>query len=552
MYPHLFYQPIAKLPHPFHSSVSDTRDLELQPIDAIGAGHQTPASRQDSQTKMGTSADGDVETERDLRWRLDGPRASIRRAIEPGEVASELDSQATYTPHSSFHAIPLPSLLPITCLSLISHNMLPTFHMNNFKPWAPPTRKPFSPHKLPNPCSSGPQNLRRPKPYHNSFPITLPPSKHHLPARPPAEVCVHVSANSQRCTPLSSQFQPGEISTSEPNTYSENPKLGTPSPHGSALHVLCSDLQDDADIPIEPPSFRGDSAEDDLSSPSKSSSDDSLEEFIGLPNTQGDIPIDPVILASHEPWEDIGVQLSVPQADSLINSELACPYPDPPLISHSPPNYSRDSSERASGPNDDTQTSDHPRIHDHQLHPSQHDTGPDTSYPNCSRENYPVSGQSKSSKRKTQQSGGRARKRLRVPSVLPSMEDSFTALRSHFVSVPVGERLQFLSWLFEGALASCMSDSPLTTCDDRDARATSHSSAPHMIEPNRCDCRKAGGSSRKGMAWSREEVDLLLKLRKEEGRPWSQIARLFSEQYPGRSQGAIQVFWSTTLNKRAD
>ncbi|KAL4780204.1 hypothetical protein BJX76DRAFT_338559 [Aspergillus varians] len=199
--------------------------------------------------------------------------------------------------------------------------------MNNFKPWAPPTRKLFLPYKLPNSCSSGPQNPPCPKTYCNSFSITLPPPKHHLPARPPAEVCVHVSANSQWCTPLSSQFQPGEISTSEPNTYLENPKLGTPSPHRSALHVSDPD-PNDTDIPIEPPPFRGDSAEDGLSSPSKSSSDDSLEESIGLPNTQGDIPIDPVILANHESWGDIGVQLSTPQADSFINLETACPYPE--------------------------------------------------------------------------------------------------------------------------------------------------------------------------------------------------------------------------------
>ncbi|KAL4777944.1 hypothetical protein BJX76DRAFT_344547 [Aspergillus varians] len=89
--------------------------------------------------------------------------------------------------------------------------------MNNFKPWAPPTRKPFLLYKPPN----------------------------------PSKVCVHVSANSQWW----------EISKSGPDTYSETPKLGTPSPQRSALHVsdpdqiLCSDLQDDTDIPIEPPPF---------------------------------------------------------------------------------------------------------------------------------------------------------------------------------------------------------------------------------------------------------------------------------------------------------
>jgi chitinase len=52
------------------------------------------------------------------------------------------------------------------------------------------------------------------------------------------------------------------------------------------------------------------------------------------------------------------------------------------------------------------------------------------------------------------------------------------------------------------------------------------------------------------MPWSAEEADLLVKLRKDEGRTWSEVTRVFSKQYPGRSRGAIQVFWCTTLNKK--
>lgn len=50
------------------------------------------------------------------------------------------------------------------------------------------------------------------------------------------------------------------------------------------------------------------------------------------------------------------------------------------------------------------------------------------------------------------------------------------------------------------------------------------------------------------MPWSTEEVDHLLTMRKNENWPWT-VTRLFSDKYPGRSSGAIQVFWSTTLNK---
>lgn len=47
------------------------------------------------------------------------------------------------------------------------------------------------------------------------------------------------------------------------------------------------------------------------------------------------------------------------------------------------------------------------------------------------------------------------------------------------------------------------------------------------------------------MSWFTKEIDLI-KLRNDEGRPWSRVARLFSEQSPGRTQAAIQVYWSTT------
>ena len=436
--------------------------------------------------------------------------------------------------------------------------MPPTFHMNNFKPWARSYRKSFSPYKSPNPYTSRTQKSPRPKPYHDSLSSTLPLPKHNLPARPPAEVCVHISANTQLCTSSSPQSQPLEISVPEQNTYPETPEHGTTSPHDSAPHfsdpdpIPRCDIQDDTDIPIEPPAFRGDSAKNALSSPSISSSDDSLEEFFRLPDAQDDIPVDPAILANHWPWEDGSFQQSVPQADSFINSETTCSYPDPPPVLHRPPNYYRSSCEKAGGQNGNTQTSDHSHIHDYQqLHSSQHDTDPDTSYPDGVHGDHHVGGQSQSSKRKTQQSDRRAHKRLRVPPMLPPREDSFT-LRSHFMSAPLDDRLQFLSWLFEGALPHCMSSSSPTASEERDALATSCSTTSHEIEQNRRDRRNARGGSRKNMPWSMEEASLLLKLRKEESRSWSEVARLFSERYPGRTLGAIQVHWSTTLNKEAD
>lgn len=143
-----------------------------------------------------------------------------------------------FPPPSSQSPLAKPSLqnVPISC------NMLPTFHMNNFKPWAPPHTKPFSPHESLNSRSSRTSNLPRPKPRHDSFPSTLPFPKHHLPAPPPAEVCVHISTNTPPRTPLSSQFQPQEISVPPLSTpYSENPKQGTTSPHDPAPRTSNSD-----------------------------------------------------------------------------------------------------------------------------------------------------------------------------------------------------------------------------------------------------------------------------------------------------------------------
>ena len=244
--------------------------------------------------------------------------------------------------------------------------------MNNFKLWACSYRKLFSLYKSPNPYTSRTQKSPHPKPYHDSLPSTLPFSKHNLPAWPPAEVCMHISANTQLCTSSNPQSQPLEISVPEQNMYLETPEHGTISPHDSVSHfsdldpIPCCDIQDDTDILIELPAFWGDSAENALSSPSISSLDDSLKEFFRLLDAQDDIPIDPAILANHWPWEDGSLQQSVPQADSFINSETTCLYPDPLPVLHRLSNYYQGSCEKAGGENGNTQISDHSHIHDYQ------------------------------------------------------------------------------------------------------------------------------------------------------------------------------------------
>ncbi|KAE8334489.1 hypothetical protein BDV24DRAFT_156818 [Aspergillus arachidicola] len=408
--------------------------------------------------------------------------------------------------------------------------MLLTHHMDNFKLWTPPHTKSFSQHKSHKSRTPRASNFTHPNPRHDSLTSTLPFPKHSLPARPPAEVCVNISTNTQPASP------PG------------------PAPHTSNSDEISYDFQDITDTPIEPPFFREDTVEDGPSSPSMSSSDDSLKEFFRLPDIQNGIPIDPLILANDGILETSDLHQPVLQDDSLIISETICPYPEPPPILHHIPDHHRVSSERPRSQNGNIQTRDQAHAHAHiqspgQLRPSHPNSETGTSCSSGASKN--LHGKpSKKYKRKRHQSEGQAPKRLRDLSTMPATEDSFTSLRSHFLCLPLDERLQFLSWLFEGALPRCMPDTGPTTCENRDVQSTSRSIPQHEIEQTQRNCGEAQGSSRKGMLWSPEEAALLLKLRRDERRPWSEVIRLFSDKYPGRSPGSIQVFWSTTLKNK--
>ncbi|KAL4811698.1 hypothetical protein BDW67DRAFT_12758 [Aspergillus spinulosporus] len=429
--------------------------------------------------------------------------------------------------------------------------MLPTFPINNFKPWAPPPTK--SRHRTPSIHSLKPPNSPHPKPSHALPPSTLPPPKHHLPPRPPAEVCVNISAGGRPGTPSGSQTQETSRLESEQCLIPETGKHDTVS-HNSVSPIHRCNSQDDTEAPAEPPAFSGDYAARGLSSPSTSSSNDSIEEFLRLPDAQDDnIPIDPVILADCESWENIDLSLQDPQADSLITTEKACPYPDPPAVLYNSINNSRDPDGRVGGEggeDSDTQTSDcdHLPTNSHQqVHPCLQSTNPNPSLPKGVPGNTNAV-KPGSRKRKRQQSDSQDPKR-RARSRLPLQEDSFTALQSHFMSLPLDDRLKFLSWLFEGALSCCTSDTS-SACEGRKARATCCSSPRQGAEQNPATSRKDQRSSRKCRPWSKEEAGLLLSLKREENRPWAEVIRLFSEKFPGRSPGAIQVYWSTTLSKK--
>jgi len=50
-------------------------------------------------------------------------------------------------------------------------------------------------------------------------------------------------------------------------------------------------------------------------------------------------------------------------------------------------------------------------------------------------------------------------------------------------------------------------------------------------------------SSRKGKPWALEEGRLLVKLREEQNLAWLEVLRHFTQRFPGRSKGSIQVYW---------
>ncbi|ODH50529.1 hypothetical protein GX48_03347 [Paracoccidioides brasiliensis] len=276
------------------------------------------------------------------------------------------------------------------------------------------------------------------------------------------------------------------------------------------------------------------------SSPSTASSDGSLEEFLRLPVLQSNIPIDPEILADVRPWETSNLHQPVRRGDSFAIPKATCPYPEPPLSMFcDAPYYHQGSEERFSSWNGNAQMEDGLHIQDHQqLYPSQHRTEADV--PCSSGVDEDSGGEPfKSLKRGAQELEERAMKRPRLASASLAGEDSFTALRSHFLSLRLDERLQFLSWLFEGALASCTPDSnksmrPAISDSRKEIEQTWHDHSKR---------RKAHGD--KMWRWSPEDDARLLSMTQDR-RPWPEIERCFLE----RTESALRQRQSTLRRNR--
>ncbi|OJD21880.1 hypothetical protein ACJ73_06780 [Blastomyces percursus] len=333
-----------------------------------------------------------------------------------------------------------------------------------------------------------------------------------------------------------------------PPPSSENLRHGVSSLCDLAHHTLNShptparDVQDNiSDTPTElPPLGRGATGVD-SSSPSIASSDGSLEDFYRLPDLQNNIPIDPAILADDAPWDIIDLHQPVQQGDDLANPKAIYPYPEPPLsMPRDPPNHHQGSGERPDSWNRNSQTDDDTYFLGHrQIHPARCGTDVDVPCSYSTSDDFPSDEQSRRRKRGPQQPEEPAAKRLHVASVSP-VEGSSTALRSHFLSLQLDERLQFLSWLFEGALASCIPDSAPAIWGDENVRPAGRS-APRKVG----ETRRERGEGRKGhrdklWRWFPEDDARLLGMM-EERRPWPEIETCF----PERTESALRQRVST-------
>jgi hypothetical protein len=235
-----------------------------------------------------------------------------------------------------------------------------------------------------------------------------------------------------------------------------------------------------------------------------------------LPSTE---TVDPAILSDH-------ICLGAKQIQTSENNAGIATSPDSAFADSGPSQSSRFASEDA---------------------PSQSSRrdAEDTVTPN--RQHSRLARRSKARKRHTGNGSGR------LPNKGPSRRKnlSFPVLRSQFSAMSVDDRLQFLSWLFEGALQRCVPTSTSTgttsaSSSNQDAVMTCGNERLNSITES-VDTRN---SSRKGKPWSMEEKRLLVKLREEQNLSWSEVIKLFEEKFPGRSKGSIQVYWSTTIKKK--
>ncbi|KAM5464663.1 hypothetical protein MferCBS49748_005390 [Microsporum ferrugineum] len=189
--------------------------------------------------------------------------------------------------------------------------------------------------------------------------------------------------------------------------------------------------------------------------------------------------------------------------------------------------------------NENAQKDRHPHIQAcPQLHPSHLSTETDTPCSSGVGEGS-SSKQSESLKRGAEGLEEQTTKRPRIASTLPT--HSFITVRSHFLSLQLDERLQFLSWLFEGALASC------TPEFNEDVQSAACLDYHGEIGPTRHGPSKGkkGHGGKQLWRWSAEDDARLLSMI-EDRQSWPEIEKCF----PGRTESALRQRQSTLRKRR--
>ncbi|KAJ6096615.1 hypothetical protein N7486_007361 [Penicillium sp. IBT 16267x] len=402
-----------------------------------------------------------------------------------------------------------------------------SFRLESFRPWNPfqdkaqPPRDSLDICRYPSPVSitatPPPSNSSNPALKSQKF-HSYNSERHPLPARPPVEVCFDGSLHSD-----------SETTRREPEDLSRAASASTHAETFDPKAIL--QLQD-------PP------GSEDLGPAT-------ISDSIG-PSTEhrspgfGPCDLEPAVIASHRPQD-------VDSGNHIVARELpGIETIDPAILNdHAFPGAGQiQAGENISGiaacPDRCPSECSHLPNQDPPLQCRRQNAG-GTADPN--RQSTKINKPSSAGKRYSKIGAGRSNKGPRRRN-----RASFPTVRAQFSALPVEDRLQFLSWLFESALSHCVS-----TRTNTDVASVSRcSSSQDMDMTNDCDQPSSNTEpveaqqplSRKGLPWSMEENCLLVNLREEQNLAWSEVTRLFAQKFPGRSKGSLQVYWSTTLKKQ--
>ncbi|KAI3092205.1 hypothetical protein CBS147333_10244 [Penicillium roqueforti] len=399
------------------------------------------------------------------------------------------------------------------------------FRLESFRPWNPfqdkaqPLRDPPDTSRYPSPISitttppssnysdHGPKSQK----IHSRK-----PERHPLPARPPTEVCLdglHSEAQTTRREPEGLGRALSAVIDPEPLNFENIPQ---PQNKFGADGVISTGFADEMPWETEHQFF--DFALDD-SHPVDFAEQHSQSVDLGIPTQNGELPnietIDPAILNDHASPVAEQAQRTTGIADIAAHPE-ECPA-ESIRSQHKVSSLQR--------------RRDSKRMMDTDCQTSKIKKGSGT------RQRHSRNGSARPKK------GSGHRQSI-----------SFPTVRAQFSALSVEDRLQFLSWLFEGALTHCSS-----TPSSADAHSVSGCISSQCDDINdNCDHTSLNTqvidaqhtSSRKGLPWSVEEDRLLIKLRDKHNLAWSEVVKQFSREFPGRSEGSIQVYWSTTLKKK--